>query len=523
MTSFWLGYGVRKDSLSNREWTTPYFTFLTLPRALFVFSLQWTPDGDAFVIGSDLARLESETLPQYFRHNRFQSLVRQLNFYSFRKINRERNVWIYKHNLFRRDHPEDLHLVRRRTCPGADGRKQRFSRFSARKVNQVAASTAVKSPDKKEPQVSSQVAKKSLVADKPSPKTVPQKRSLERSVVTSVSPTKRSRIWNSGSSSKQKEQTLTPVIDDSMLNTVSPTDTQKTEESSVLIGSKHDRSEMVEQSMIVSDVAMKLEQFARKAMKARSSSRQNGIVTPPFSRRSDGAFSASSGVLTYDDEDCGYETYDHPKNGRQSSNSSLGGIVTESEASSVAEDTSLTSGGSSSSSPSGAKLTPPVSDLQTVKGIKQRLLSGSPLSAQRGLKAPTALAGFCMSTSPTGDKDLCSKILQLFSSSDTLLSDFQSYRAALHPTLPPCVPNTKKHRDATIQQIWARTASREDAVRDFKIFAVNCIRMILRKSKVLCKGDLMSNVSSMTLISSSDREVLKRTADAWQKSVGVTV
>jgi hypothetical protein len=41
---------------------------------------QWTPAGDAFIIGSDLNRLESETLPQYFRHNRFQSLVRQVSF-----------------------------------------------------------------------------------------------------------------------------------------------------------------------------------------------------------------------------------------------------------------------------------------------------------------------------------------------------------------------------------------------------------------------------------------------------------
>ena len=47
-------------------------------------SQQWTPSGDAFRIGSDLEKLESETLPQYFRHNRFQSLVRQLNFYNVR-------------------------------------------------------------------------------------------------------------------------------------------------------------------------------------------------------------------------------------------------------------------------------------------------------------------------------------------------------------------------------------------------------------------------------------------------------
>ena len=32
---------------------------------------------------------------------------------------------MYKHPLFHRDKPHDLHLLRRRTCPGVDGRKVR--------------------------------------------------------------------------------------------------------------------------------------------------------------------------------------------------------------------------------------------------------------------------------------------------------------------------------------------------------------------------------------------------------------
>lgn len=86
--------------------------------------ISWLPSGDAFRI-SDLQRLENETLPTFFRHKRFQSLVRQLNFYNFRKVNRERTFWVYRHRLFHRDRPEELHLLRRRTCPGVDGRKLR--------------------------------------------------------------------------------------------------------------------------------------------------------------------------------------------------------------------------------------------------------------------------------------------------------------------------------------------------------------------------------------------------------------
>lgn len=84
--------------------------------------VSWMPSGEAFCI-TDLSRLESETLPQFFRHSRFQSLVRQLNFYNFRKINRERTFWVYYHPLFHRDRPGEMHRLRRRTCPGFDGRR----------------------------------------------------------------------------------------------------------------------------------------------------------------------------------------------------------------------------------------------------------------------------------------------------------------------------------------------------------------------------------------------------------------
>jgi hypothetical protein len=61
-------------------------------------------DGASFEV-KDPKRLEIEVLPKYFRHSRFQSLVRQLNFYNFRKISKERHMWIYRHELFHRDKP----------------------------------------------------------------------------------------------------------------------------------------------------------------------------------------------------------------------------------------------------------------------------------------------------------------------------------------------------------------------------------------------------------------------------------
>ena len=56
---------------------------------------------------------QTEILPKYFRHSRFQSLVRQLNFYSFKKISKERSVCIYQHALFLRDRPDQLEHLKR--------------------------------------------------------------------------------------------------------------------------------------------------------------------------------------------------------------------------------------------------------------------------------------------------------------------------------------------------------------------------------------------------------------------------
>uniref|UniRef100_A0A7S2ANS2 WW domain-containing protein n=2 Tax=Octactis speculum TaxID=3111310 RepID=A0A7S2ANS2_9STRA len=78
------------------------------------------PDGSSFEV-KDPKRLEVEVLPKYFRHSRFQSLVRQLNFYSFKKASKERHMWIYRHELFHRDKPVLLEGLKRKTSQGLQG------------------------------------------------------------------------------------------------------------------------------------------------------------------------------------------------------------------------------------------------------------------------------------------------------------------------------------------------------------------------------------------------------------------
>jgi len=74
----------------------------------------WVADGTAFEV-KDPRRLELEVLPRFFRHSRFQSLVRQLNFYAFKKVSKERSSWLYSHRFFQRNRPDLLEKLRRKT------------------------------------------------------------------------------------------------------------------------------------------------------------------------------------------------------------------------------------------------------------------------------------------------------------------------------------------------------------------------------------------------------------------------
>eukprot|EP00596_Hydrurales_sp_CCMP1899_P000627 CAMPEP_0119035866 /NCGR_PEP_ID=MMETSP1177-20130426/3125_1 /TAXON_ID=2985 /ORGANISM="Ochromonas sp, Strain CCMP1899" /LENGTH=535 /DNA_ID=CAMNT_0006994721 /DNA_START=39 /DNA_END=1643 /DNA_ORIENTATION=- len=74
----------------------------------------WTADGASFEV-KEPKRLELQILPKYFRHARFQSFVRQLNFYSFKKVSKERSSWIYSHDCFQRNKPDLLDRLRRKT------------------------------------------------------------------------------------------------------------------------------------------------------------------------------------------------------------------------------------------------------------------------------------------------------------------------------------------------------------------------------------------------------------------------
>ncbi|KAG7368476.1 HSF-type DNA-binding protein [Nitzschia inconspicua] len=85
----------------------------------------WNDDGMSFII-HDVAAFADNILPLYFKHSKFASFVRQLNFYSFRKIRAEpdfkisvktnqNNTVQFIHEFFRKGRPDLLHKINRVT------------------------------------------------------------------------------------------------------------------------------------------------------------------------------------------------------------------------------------------------------------------------------------------------------------------------------------------------------------------------------------------------------------------------
>lgn len=74
--------------------------------------VSWIRGGSAFCI-VDPKMLAEHCLPKYFRHRRFSSLIRQLNFYSFYRV-QEGQLTIYQHSFFRKGRPDLLVHIKRR-------------------------------------------------------------------------------------------------------------------------------------------------------------------------------------------------------------------------------------------------------------------------------------------------------------------------------------------------------------------------------------------------------------------------
>lgn len=378
-----------------------------------------------------------------------------------------------------------------------DGRKQRFSRFSAQKISKYDEDKANQSSDDSSIEDTSGDEGESASGSK-----------KRRGSVSSSSPqTKRSRqLWLTGDSEKPIKVD-TSILPETLSSPTSVFDTHKTQakeidfEDDASANKKSDRMEMIERSMIVSEVAMKLEEHAKKAMKGRgySRSRRAGVVTPPYG--SSQSFSISArGLITYDDE---YEN-----------NESNSGVITDGDDSLNSGDVSFTD----ENKPCQDFVEAPINCEDKVQEIVEQIRKRATYNFYNSemINACAGVAGLLMTTAPGEDVIIfASKILELLASSDRLAADFYSYRSALHPEScvePVLVHGRLQHEQAVdLRRALDSSSSRLDAVREFKIFSVNLIYKLVGRNGSFDIQDPFSH---------SDCKNLLRTADAWSKSVG---
>jgi hypothetical protein len=73
----------------------------------------WSDDGNFLVI-KDIQKFSQKVLPVYFKHNKMNSFVRQLNMYNFRKKRTMTTDHLYFHELFKQGRTDLLPLIKRK-------------------------------------------------------------------------------------------------------------------------------------------------------------------------------------------------------------------------------------------------------------------------------------------------------------------------------------------------------------------------------------------------------------------------
>jgi len=518
--------------------------------------ISWLPQGDAFRI-SDLEKLEAETLPTYFRHSRFQSLVRQLNFYNFRKVNRERTFWVYRHPLFHRDKPQNLHLLRRRTCPGVDGRKHKPDydiqtlettenlefpgQAELLQGTASAGSRATKSSSS-----SSVVGDSTASGSAATPSVKQSKGSRSKRTPSAGRTSKAARqktttaAVSTVSGEKESESSVEEFTEDSTTETEEqeeqPTSVKKRRpELSEKDIAKRVRMERLEQSLMVNHVAQRLEEYAKRA-EGESGSRQSGIsgkrgnrggvVTPPSS-----SDTMKYHALTYDDE--AYYLNDDEEDEVEEDGSSNARTCTiiskkaeagsddaadvDAENNGVDAGFVVTEGEDSDGDVSSLKSTSSVShdgvnssrrlarSFASIKMKEPKVFKQPPVKdasiissvanklSDYGALTPH-IAVFCMATAPH-DTDLAAKALEFIKSYHNLEGEFMLYRSALRPDSLNSESMEKLYEQAT-----------SDFIHDFKVFSVNHMQFFLSEQ---CRHHVLNE---------SEVGVLKRSTDMWVES-----
>jgi hypothetical protein len=358
-------------------------------------------------------------------------------------------MWIYKHDLFHRDRPQDLVLLRRRHGPAnVDGRRrQQDDSLPIPSVH--GANCRDNSTDA--PEADDEACHKNVAAKK-------RASSLTYTELSGHAHTKRPvLLWNTPSSLDISSMgTLNQV--DTSIQPVPLTESEDSDDQDSSSSVVNDQIHGADHSTTVAEVAWQLEQFARKALgrsEYNKRLRRQGAATPPCSLLDFSTFSSGS-LLTYDDEciepeetdgeDCLVEepirSLVVPPNPQVVSNHGSYDLVCSA---------SLAS--------------------QIVQGI----LSNFSIKDRDSVATTAKVVEFCLSTPARQDengRNLEGKINELLLSCEELALDFHQYKEALFPLaerfrLVPFGAEIAKHECG-------------DDIRAFRTFAMNKMQRLVR-------------------------------------------
>jgi len=377
---------------------------------------------------------------------------------------------VYKHPLFQRDRPQDLHLLRRRTCPGVDGRKVRpeaehggqgyepKSVFSPKNVLSSMSAISVS------PHESSDSDEGSVIA------TVSKKRKNARKKSDS-----------SLSSAGEDEHLPEPATTDFAVSDHLPVSDKKqciesghTEFStnvekymrgpnrlvSPLAKPASSQLDMNEQSVLVSKVSRQLDEHAKRAAATIGTGlmkKRTGAITPTYV-----SDTMRYTALTYDDE---IEIFDSARGCVVEKSISTNGDDSDDESESA---TVVSFADNEVLESFNHIVSAPVEDPTIVINVMKQLLDANNSNISH---LTAAVAEFCMTTDPQ-DPFLGEKAIQLMSNHAELAQEFCRYKIALSPN------NTH----GEFMKALFRGQSK-DTLRGFKTFILNNLKDLVRETQ----------------------------------------
>jgi len=272
--------------------------------------------------------------------------------------------------------------------------------------------------------------------------------------------------------------------------------------------SKRRRLERSEQEVLVNKVARQLDEHAKRAFAQKGiKGRRMGTVTPPFS-----SDTMKYHALTYDDEIEIYKS-EESDDGLYTdiSKRSLGHVVVTDgddsddeyyikhvETASLMGVQSLVVDQQSDQKPVEKFTSPPVSDIFVISTVAKKIRC----CVEKGVKKEdcnlaAVVAQFCMSTAPQ-DPFLGKKAVELMTGCERLAHEFRLYKAALSPnSAPPELLSLKGKDQCVVKQLFERDTDM-DTIRVFKAFVLNCLDDLVGDTNLI-KTTQLSEVESQFL------------------------